>query len=124
MAERDHADEDAPLPDIESSSEQEDVGEGSSLTTDQPSEKHAARASSKPAPLLENTGLLRGWPTEPGRIQSSIGVVVGDIMLDILLFAASVAFLAFALTVRSYAHAETALHPQVTSALISASKFV
>ncbi|KIW29290.1 uncharacterized protein PV07_05115 [Cladophialophora immunda] len=76
------------------------------------------------APLLQQTAHVpKGWPTSPKTIKSSIGSVLTDLVVDSLLLAFSVAFLAFGLVVKLYDQAPTALHKHTANTLLSATKY-
>lgn len=66
----------------------------------------------------------RQWPSLPGPVKSSKTSIVLEILTDIIFACFSLAFFAFALTVRSYDGAATREHQRLTSALQEASRYV
>jgi hypothetical protein len=65
-----------------------------------------------------------GWPILPGVVKSGTLSIVTEVGVDIVLFAMSLSFLAFAIVVRKYNEAYTDEHPRSTNALLDASKYV
>jgi hypothetical protein len=83
--------------------------------------------SSTATPLLDTdkpAHVPDAWPTSPRRVKSSLVSVILDIIFDIILFAWSAVFLAFALVVNHYDQAPTVDHPKATRMLENATKYV
>lgn len=66
----------------------------------------------------------QGWPSAPSPIKTSLSSIIWEAIVDIVLLALSLLFLVFTLIINHYDGAPTAQHPQATSRLLSATKFV
>ena len=77
------------------------------------------------APLLEkHPEMSQGWPTSPQPVKGSFLMTIRNILVDILLLALSLAFLAFALFVVWYNDKPTSHHPQAAERIQQASIWV
>lgn len=66
----------------------------------------------------------RSWPASPQPVKSGKLSIVSGIILNIILFALCLAFLAFGFTVRSHDGVSTTQYPRTTAALVEAAKYV
>ena len=98
------------------------------VTKNAPRKPKPSHEASNATPLLdkvEDVRLVpRGWPGTPRAIHQSIYATLWSIATDLILFACSVAFFAFALIVNFYDGASTQDHPRAKERLLSASKYV
>ena len=76
-------------------------------------------------PLPKSTDDVRqGWPALPRRVETSFYKRLTDIAVDLVLFACSVAFLAFALAVIKYDKTPIDSDNRPAQTLLSAAKYV
>ena len=77
------------------------------------------------APLPKPTNdAPRGWPMLPRRVKTSLHTRLTEFVVDMVLLACSVAFLAFAMTVIKYDQAPVHSHSTLAQTLESAAKYV
>lgn len=77
---------------------------------------HTDKIDAAPAPP--------GWPTTPRRVELSWLAILSNGLLDVMLLACSMAFLAFALVVNTYDQEATGDCPKTKSMLEDATKYV
>lgn len=77
-------------------------------------------------PLLHTTKtpIPWGWPTSPKPIKTFIGAAIWNTIVDVILFACSVAFLAFGFIVNSYDGTSIKKQPQTADRLLYATGWV
>ena len=92
--------------------------------TDASLQPDIAKQSSDPPYAEQPASQAQKWPTQPKAVKTSIGSITVDLIIDLLLFAASAAFLGFAIAVHHYDDAQVDRYPRTTQTLLSASKYV